>query len=235
MMKWSSEGMKAKLPIYVNFSRPWKSCAYCKAKVHLTTLTGHITWIKRMLNGNLHSLRRAMKKWQILSEVFSTRDQTRDLEVLYSRAVQRKLHYREFDGALSRWSQMWCIRKHEIQRSGVWLQKKNSNFIVVPSSWQNAGFRVIFQLSMWICRLWSRPIFFPAANENSACLLLKRDPLHSIWPKSSWIKLFLEKPFLFNKKLFVYGGHIVYFKLLNQFKHQNLYFDQHVLVQQFLF
>ena len=39
MMKWSSEGMKAKLPIYVNFSRPWKSCAYYKAKVHLTTLT----------------------------------------------------------------------------------------------------------------------------------------------------------------------------------------------------
>ena len=189
------------------------------------------------------------EKWQILSKVFAKKKKKgwypfsspRGIrpagfrQVPHSRAVQRKLHYRELDGALSRWSQMWCIRKHEIQRSGVWLQKKNSNFIVVPSSWQNAGFRVIFQLSMWICRLWSRPIFFPAANENSACLLLKRDPLRSIWPKSSWIKLFLEKPFLFNKKLFVYGGHIVYFKLLNQFKHQNLYFDQHVLVQQFLF
>ena len=57
------------------------------------------------------------EKWQISSEVFSTRDQTRDLEVLYSRAVQRKLHYRELDGALSQWSQMWCIRKYE--RSGV--------------------------------------------------------------------------------------------------------------------
>ena len=175
------------------------------------------------------------EKWQILSEVFSTRDQTRDLEVLYSRAVQRKLHYRELDGALSRWSQMWCIRKHEIQRSGVWLQKKNSNFIVVPSSWQNAGFRVIFQLSMWICRLWSRPIFFPGCQWKFCVFIAETGPVAWHMTKSSWIKLFLEKPFLFNKKLFVYGGHIVYFKLLNQFKHQNLYFDQHVLVQQFLF
>ena len=190
MMKWSSEGMKAKLSIYVNFSRPWKSCAYCKAKVHLTTLTSQYYMNKAHAEWKPPLAETGNEKWQISSEVFSTRDQTRDLEVLYSRAVQRKLHYRELDGALSRWSQMWCIRKHEIQRSGVWLQKKNSNFIVVPSSWQNAGFRVIFQLSMWICRLWSRPIFFPAANENFACLLLKRDPLRSIWPKS-WIKSLL--------------------------------------------
>ena len=145
------------------------------------------------------------KKMANFKRGFSTRDQTRDLEVLYSRAVQRKLHYRELDGALSRWSQMWCIRKHEIQRSGVWLQKKNSNFIVVPSSWQNAGFRVIFQLSMWICRLWSRPIFFPAANENFACLLLKRDPLRSIWPKS-WIKilLFSQRNLFYLTKKYLY-------------------------------
>ena len=38
MMEISSEGMKAKLSIYVNFIRLWKSCAYSKAKVHLTTL-----------------------------------------------------------------------------------------------------------------------------------------------------------------------------------------------------
>lgn len=70
-----------------------------------------------MLNGNLHSLRRAMRKWQILSEVFSTRDQTRDLEVLYSRAVQRKLHYRELDGALSRWSH---VVHQETRNPEVW-------------------------------------------------------------------------------------------------------------------
>ena len=28
---------------------------------------------------------------------------------------------------------------------------------------------------------------------------------------------------------------IVYFKLLKEFQHQNLYFDQHVLLRQFLF
>ena len=53
--------MKAKLSIYVNFSRLWKSCAYCKAKVHLTTLTEWKLPLAEMDN----------EKWKILSEVFA--------------------------------------------------------------------------------------------------------------------------------------------------------------------
>lgn len=69
MMKWSSEGMEAKLSIYVNFSRPWKSCAYCKAKVHLTTLTSQYYMDKAHAEWKPPLAETGNEKWQILSEV----------------------------------------------------------------------------------------------------------------------------------------------------------------------
>ena len=81
--------MKAKLSIYVNFSRLWKSCAYCKAKVHLTTLTEWKLPLAEMDN----------EKWKILSEIFAKKkkevsihlilheESDRDLKVSHSRAT----------------------------------------------------------------------------------------------------------------------------------------------------
>ena len=222
MMKWSSEEMKF---LFTSTSHdPGNHVPTVKQRFIYQLWLANITWIKRMLNGNLHSPKRAMKNGK-----FSQKEKKVGIHlVLHEGSDPRhwgsafpccttELYYRELDGTLSRWSQMWCIRKHEIQRSGVWLLKKNSNFIVVPSSWRNAGFRVIFELSAWICRLRSRPIFFPAVNENFSCVLLKRDPLPRMWPKSSWIKilLFSWRNLFYLNKIFVYDVHIVYFKLLN--------------------
>ena len=68
-MEWSIEGMKAKLPIQVNFSQPWKSYAYCKANVHLTTLTGEYYMDEDHTEWKLPVTEIENEKWKILSWV----------------------------------------------------------------------------------------------------------------------------------------------------------------------
>ena len=63
--------MKAKLSIYVNFSRLWKSYAYCRAKLHLTTLTNQYYMDKENAEWKLPLAEMDNEKWQILSEVFA--------------------------------------------------------------------------------------------------------------------------------------------------------------------
>ena len=61
--------MKAKLPIQVNFSQPWKSYAYCKANVHLTTLTGEYYMDEDHTEWKLPVTEIENEKWKILSWV----------------------------------------------------------------------------------------------------------------------------------------------------------------------
>ena len=68
-MEWSSEGMKAKLSIYVNFSLLWKSCAYCKANVNLTTLTSEYEMDEKHTEWKLQVTAIENEKWTILSWV----------------------------------------------------------------------------------------------------------------------------------------------------------------------
>ena len=60
--------MKAKLPIYVNFSRPWKSCAYRKAKVHLPTLTSQYYMDKAHAEWKPPLAETGNEKWQIFAK-----------------------------------------------------------------------------------------------------------------------------------------------------------------------
>lgn len=69
MMEWSSEGMKAELAIYVNFTRLWKSCAYCKGKVHLTTLTSENYTNEEHTEWKLPVIEIDNEKWQMLGWV----------------------------------------------------------------------------------------------------------------------------------------------------------------------
>ena len=61
--------MKAELAIYVNFTRLWKSCAYCKGKVHLTTLTSENYTNEEHTEWKLPVIEIDNEKWQMLGWV----------------------------------------------------------------------------------------------------------------------------------------------------------------------
>ena len=63
MRKWGNE-----ISIYVNFSRPWKSCAYCKVKVHLTTLTSQYYMDKAHAEWKPPLAETGNEKWQIFAK-----------------------------------------------------------------------------------------------------------------------------------------------------------------------